>query len=36
MTQFRFTLTTTAPIEFVFATISNPQNFSKVSEDVVK
>jgi hypothetical protein len=35
MTQFRFTRTTTAPIDFVFATISNPQSFSKVSEDVV-
>ena len=36
MTQFRFTRTTTAPIDFVFATISNPQSFSKVSEDVVR
>jgi hypothetical protein len=36
MTQFRFTRTTTAPIDPVFATISNPQNSSKVSEDVVR
>jgi len=36
MTQFRFSRTTTAPIDFVFATISNPQSFSKVSEDVVR
>jgi hypothetical protein len=36
MTQFRFTRTTTAPIDFVFATISNPHSFSKVSEDVVR
>ena len=35
MTQFRFTRTTTASMDFVFATISNPQNFAKVSEDVV-
>ena len=35
MTQFRFTRTTTAPIDLAFATISNPQNFSKVSEDDV-
>jgi hypothetical protein len=35
MTEFRFTRTTTAPIEFVFATISNPHSFSKVSDDVV-